>query len=182
MLTTVSTNVFKRSENLGITVRYILKTHNYSLHHSMKASPPHPYIAHRVEYSSASRQRNSLRGQASFACVLASRCLKPALTSCWQLLTCLLLLLPAACPPSVRTVASFLRSARPHGTMILRSVLPVIFRKRPCLVTLLLSLSCCLHSPRHSKPVYMESQFHSRQNPQFGWVGGEMGSLFTFLS
>lgn len=66
---------------------------------------------------------------------------------------------------------SFLRSARPHGTMILRSVLPVIFRKRPCLVTLLLSLLCWLHSPRHSKPVYLESQFHSRQKIQFGFFG-----------
>lgn len=70
--------------------------------------------------------------------------------------------------------------------MMLRSVLPVIFRKRPCLVTLLSSLSCCLHSPRHSKPIYMESQLHSRQNP--AWflrvrVGrrGEMGGEFCLL-
>lgn len=63
--------------------------------------------------------------------------------------------------------------------MILRSVLPVIFRKRPCLVTLLLNLSCCLHSPRHSKPVYMESQFDSRQNPPV-WLERRDGVCLLF--
>lgn len=115
---------------------------------------------------------------------------KTSLVSCWQLLTCLLLLLlrclSAFCTNRLGAVPSFLRSARPHGTMILRSVLPVIFRKRPCLVTLLLGLSCCLHSPRHSKPVYMESQFHSRQNP--AWflrvrlVGGRKWAVCLLFS